>query len=151
MANDVVRRTLVAALVVSTVATAAQRQLAVTALLEGNGNVIVIFLPPAIAHSHREDIWLARTYADTAIFAIERCLGTAYASYQVVYADRIVIGRSTDAKTFEVRQGAPLPGAILFHPGSNARVMYAGGGAQALVPLVLSASGDYFGKQCDLA
>ncbi len=149
MANAVVRRTLVAALVISTAAAAAPRQVAATAHLEGNRNVVAIFLPPPIEHSRKEGSWLARTYAETAIFAIERCLGTAYASYRVVYADRIVIGRSTDAQTFDVGQAAPLTGAILFHPGSNARVMYAGGGAQALVPLVLSATGDYFGKRCD--
>jgi len=50
--------------------------------------------------------------------------------------------------TGEVKHFAPLAGALLLRPGSNARILFAGGGPEALAQMLRPAASEYFGKRC---
>jgi hypothetical protein len=75
-------------------------------------------------------------------------LGKSYASYKVVFAERIVVRSPGRTETFELGR-AQLVGALLLRPSANARIVFAGGGPEALVQLLPSAASEYFGKACN--
>jgi hypothetical protein len=113
---------------------------------EGEGGVIA-FLPAMVRDSQDQGAIEARALVGLAIETTTRCLGEDYISYQVVFADRIVIRWPGDEESFEVGQFAPLTG-LLFRPGSSARILIAGAGPGALVQMLSAAASEYFGKRC---
>ncbi len=77
------------------------------------------------------------------------CLGEDHGSYQVVFADRIVVRWYGREEVFQVKDFVPLVGALLVRPGSNARILFAGGGPEALERMLPAAASAYFGGKCD--
>jgi hypothetical protein len=77
-----------------------------------------------------------------------RCLGEESVSYHRIFADRIVIRWFGGEEVFDVGQISPLVGALLFRPGSNPRILFAGGGPEALGQMLPRAASEYFGKKC---
>jgi hypothetical protein len=69
-------------------------------------------------------------------------------SYRTVFAERIVVRWVGHEETFAVGDFAPLVGALLLRPGSNARILFAGGGPAALAQMLQSTAREYFGKRC---
>lgn len=119
-----------------------------TAALDAGAIAVIAFLPPAVRDSGNAADSEARTQVGLAIADAKRCLGEGYAQYQVVFSDRIVIRRPGREETFQVSDFAPLVGALLVGPGTNARILFAGAGPEALVQLLPSAASKYFGKEC---
>ena len=70
----------------------------------------------------------------------------AAASISAACADREVL--ITMVADDSALQEAPLVGALLVGPGTNARILFAGAGPEALVQLLPSAASKYFGKEC---
>jgi len=80
--------------------------------------------------------------------AVERCFGPDLADFSITFADRIVVRHADHDETFDVDGPTPLPGAVLVRPEANSRIVYAGGGPEALGPLIASAAGEFFGRKC---
>jgi len=110
---------------------------------------VIAFLPPAMRSSRDYDSTAARDYVSEAMAGAKACLGKDYASYRVVFADRIVLRSQGQEQAFETRTVAPLVGALLFGPGApNARILFAGGGPEALSRMLRSAASEYFERRC---
>ena len=107
------------------------KETAVTAYIEGNRAAVVAFLPPAMRGSRDAGTAEAQERVGSAIEDTKLCLGEDDISYRVVFADRIVVSSPGREETFDVRYFAPLVGALLLRPGSNARILFAGGGPAA--------------------
>jgi hypothetical protein len=109
---------------------------------------VVAFLP-ASQRSHDEaQTPTPAAYATRALGRVKWCLGAQAASYHLFYADRIVIHDGEHDETFEISDSAPLPGALLLSPEAASRIVFAGGGAQSLVPLLREAASEYFKTSC---
>ena len=120
----------------------------VTAYIEGDKVAVIIFLPPSTRESRDKGAAAAREHVKSAVKDIKLCLGEDDVSYQVVFAQRIVVRAPGREETFEVGHFAPLVGALLLRPGRNASIIYAGGGPEALAQMLRSAASGYFGRKC---
>lgn len=112
------------------------------------GPTIVAFLPQSQRSSGEAQMPSASVYATQAMGRVKWCLGARAIAYHVVYADRIVVHRGDHDEVYEVTDNANLPGALLLSPTASPRIVFAGGGPQALVPLLRQAASDYFGTTC---
>jgi hypothetical protein len=120
----------------------------VTVYIAGNKTTVVAFLPPSLRDPRKMVASQAQERVRSAIQKTKSCLGKDYASYRVVFAERIVVRSRERAETFELGQ-TPLVGGLLLRPGANARILFAGGGPEALEQLLPSAASEYFGKACN--
>jgi len=118
------------------------------AYVDATKAAVIGFLPPAARGSQDEAAIDARAQVELAIESAKRCLGPASVSYQVAFVDRIVIRSVGGEDTFQVSQFAPLVGALLFRPGSNPRLLVAGGGPAGLVRMLPRALSEFFGTAC---
>jgi hypothetical protein len=116
----------------------------VTAYVDGERQAVIGLLPSSINRSHDAAQTEYRMVA--AIERTRRCMGDQRADYRVVLADRIVL-RSRGA---DETHAVPMIGVLLVRPGSNARILFAGGGPETLARLLRQASQEYFGESCDL-
>ena len=123
-------------------------QAPVTVYVAGDKPTVVVFLPPSFKDRREMVVSQAQERVRSAIQDTKLCLGKGYASYKVVFAERIVVRSLGHKETFELGR-APLVGALLLRPGANARILFAGGGPEALVKLLPSAASEYFGKACN--
>ena len=89
----------------------------------------------------------AKMRVGSAIDSLKRCLSEDHVSYQVVFAERIVVRSLGREETFELGIHS-LVGALLLRPGSNARILFAGGGPEALATMLGPAATEYFGERC---
>lgn len=121
----------------------------VTAYVDVNQEAVIAFLPPFMQNLQDKDAGEAQERVGSAVESVKRCLGEEHVYYQVVFAERIVVRSLAGEETFELGRLVPLVGALLLRPDSNARILFAGGGPEALVQLLRQAAGEYFGKQCD--
>ena len=90
----------------------------------------------------------ARERVRSALENAKLCLGEETVSYRVVFADCIVVRSPEREEIFEVSPFAPLVGALLVRPGWTPRILFAGGGPEALTQMLRSAASEYFGKRC---
>ena len=118
-------------------------QAPVTVYVAGTRPTVVAFLPPSFKAAAQAQELVRSAVQDTKL-----CLGKSYASYKVVFAERIVVRSPGRTETFELGR-AQLVGALLLRPSANARIVFAGGGPEALVQLLPSAASEYFGKACN--
>jgi hypothetical protein len=123
-------------------------QAPVTVYVAGNKPTVVAFLPPSFKDRREMVASQAQERVRSAIQNTKLCLGKGYATYKVVFAERIVVRSLGRKETFELGR-TPLVGALLLRPGANARILFAGGGPEALVQLLPSAASEYFGKACN--
>jgi hypothetical protein len=121
----------------------------VTEDLEADERAVIAFLPPSMKNLQDQEANEAQELVRSAIGVTKLCLGEDYATYRVALAGRIVVRRAGREETFEVGDFAPLVGALLLRPGSNARVLFAGGGPGALAQMLRSSASEYFGKACE--
>jgi hypothetical protein len=119
----------------------------VTVYIAGNKTTVVAFLPPSLRNPREMVASQAQKRVKSAIQNTKRCLGEGYASYTVVFAERIVVRSRGSKETFELGR-TPLVGGLLLRPGANARILFAGGGPESLEQLLPSAASEYFGKAC---
>lgn len=110
---------------------------------------VIAFLPPSMRDPANVDAAAARAQVEAAVGAAKVCLGEDFASYRMLFADRIVVRSPGREESFELAHFAPMVGALLLRPGSNARILFAGGGPEALERMLRSAVSEYFGKKCD--
>jgi len=118
-----------------------------TAYIEGGKASVVAFLPPSLEDNRESHAGQARELVRSAIRDARLCLGEAAVSFRVVFAQRIVVRLPNGDETFELGN-AGLVGALLLRPGANARILFAGGGPEAMSRLLVPAAGEYFGKVC---
>ena len=121
----------------------------VTAYVEVNREAVIAFLPPSMQSLQNRDAAEAQDRVGSAVEGVKRCLGEDHVYYQVVFAERIVVRSLAGEETFELGRLVPLVGVLLLRPNSNARILFAGGGPEALVQLLRQAAGEYFGKKCE--
>jgi hypothetical protein len=112
------------------------------------GPAVIVFLPASRRDAGEAQVPSETAYATQALGRVKWCLGARAATYHLVYADRLVLRDGDHEETFEISDSAPLPGAVLFKPDTSSHIMFAGGGAQSLVPLLSIAAGEYFGTNC---
>src|SRR5258706_1493919 len=110
------------ALASSALAAVTSVQAPVTVYVAGNRPTVVAFLPPSFKSAARAQALVRSAVQDTKL-----CLGKSYATYKVVFAERIVVRSSGHRETFELGR-AQLVGALLLRPSTNARIVFAGGG-----------------------
>ena len=110
---------------------------------------VVAFIPRSMGEPRDGDAPAARKQVKAAIERTRACLGADYASYRLVFADRIVVRAPGREESFEIANLTPLVGALLLRPDANARILFAGGGPESLRRMLRRAASDYFGKQCD--
>ena len=122
---------------------------AITKYIDLERPTVVAFLRPSTQDSVNEDAAASQEHVRSAIESVKACLGQQFASYQIVVADRIVIRSSAGEESFELGYFAPLAGALLLRPGANSRILFAGGGPEALKRMLLPSASEYFGKNCD--
>jgi len=79
------------------------------------------------------------------------CLGEDQVSYRVVFGERAVVRSLGREETFDVGDFAPLVGALFLRPEASARILFAGGGPEALAQMLSSAARDYFHGGCTAA
>jgi len=121
----------------------------VTVRVTADRATVIAFLPPAMRDARDDDSTAARDYVALAMDDLKTCLGKDYASYRVVFAERIVIRSHGREQIFDLATVAPLVGALLAEPGAaNARLLFAGGGPEALKRMLRPAASDYFAKRC---
>lgn len=135
-------------LAASPYATAQTTEETETAYVEAGQGVVVAFLPPYLRTARDQEALAATAHVRSAIAKTSSCLRERSVSYDVVFADRIVIRWPGGHEAFQVGQVVPLPGALLFRPGLNARILFAGGGPEALGRMLPNAASEYFGKKC---
>lgn len=83
----------------------------------------------------------------SAVESAKRCPGEHRADYRVVFADRIVVRSRAVDQTLAVA----LVGVLLLRPGWNSRIVFAGGGPEAVAPLLEQESREYFTAQLHIA
>lgn len=120
----------------------------VTAYIDGDKPTVVAFLPLSMQDAQDKAAAQAQKHVRSAIDDVKACLGEDGVSYTVVFADRIAVRSRGREETFEVSYFAPLVGALLLRPGTSPRVLFAGGGPQALAQMLRSAASEYFTKRC---
>lgn len=121
----------------------------VTAYVDVDREAVIAFLPPSMQDLRERGAAEAQDWVRWAVDSVERCLSEDHVYYQVVFAERIVVRSVAGKETFELGRLVPLVGALLLRPDSNARILFAGGGPEALERLLRQAAGEYFGRQCD--
>jgi hypothetical protein len=121
----------------------------VTAYVDVNREAVIAFLPPSMQNLQESGVVEAQNRVRWAVDSVERCLRDDHVYYEVVFAERIVVRSLAGEETFELGRLWPLVGALLLRPDSNARILFAGGGPEALERLIRQAAGEYFGKECD--
>jgi len=110
---------------------------------------VIGFLPLGMKRPHDREAIDAENTVYRAVSNARICLGDDYATYKVVFADRIVLRWHGQTRAFDLGTAAQLVGALLFEPTDpNPRVIFAGGGPEALLKMLQPAASDYFGKQC---
>jgi hypothetical protein len=119
----------------------------VIATIAGGKASVVAFMPPSMRGSTDKEAAAAREHVRSAIAEVKDCLGDEL-SYSVVFADRIAVDSIGREETFDVGDFAPLVGALLLRPDTGPRILFAGGGPQALARLLRAAASEYFGKRC---
>jgi len=120
-----------------------------TVYIDVNKATVIGFLPLAMKNSRDREAFVAENLVSLAINNARICLGDDYATYRVVFADRIVLRSQGRERSFELGTAAPLVGALFFAPGApNPRILFAGGGPEALLRMLQPAASEYFGKQC---
>ena len=134
---------LLSALANSALAAGPRAQAPVTVYVAGNGPTVIAFLPPSFKSAAQ-----AQELVRSAVQRTKRCLGSSVATYQVVFAERIVVRSPRHRETFELGR-AQLVGALFLRPSANARIVFAGGGPEAMARLLPAAAGEYFGKVCN--
>ena len=117
--------------------------------VDGDQSAVIAFLPPSMQDSQDRDAAEAQERVGSAIESIKRCLGDGHIAYQVVFAERIAVRSRGHEETFELGHTVPLVGALLLRPGSHARILFAGGGPEALVRMLLPVAREYFGQRCE--
>jgi hypothetical protein len=120
----------------------------VTAYVEGSMTAVIAFLPLSMQDSQVSAAAEAQASVRLAIEDTKRCLGEDDVSYRVVFAERIVVRSPAREETFDIGYFAPLVGALLLRPGTNARILFAGGGPEALAQTLRSAASEYFQRRC---
>src|SRR6266446_6447313 len=121
----------------------------VTKYVDLDRPTVVAFLRPSTQDSLNADATASQEHVRLAIESTKICLGQDFASYRMVITDRIVVRSPEGEESFELGHFAPLAGALLLRPGSNARILFAGGGPEALKRMLRPAASEYFGKKCD--
>jgi len=139
---------LITLLTISTLALAQSPEDTRTATVDARDAVVIAFLPPAARDPNDRAATQARAHVAEAIEITKRCLGDVPVSYRSEFVDRIVIRSPEREEIFQVSQLAPLAGALLFRPGSNPRILFAGGGPDALVEMLPRAAAEYYGVTC---
>lgn len=119
-----------------------------TAYVDGQRDSLVVFLPVASKRDASLEARLARSYAQVTVEAVKQCLGEGRAEVGIAYADGIVVRRAGSEQRFDLTTPT-LPGALMVRPGASPRIVFAGGGADALRRLVTPAAAEYFGAKCD--
>jgi hypothetical protein len=119
-----------------------------TVYVDGDREAVVAFLPPSMQDAQDRSAAEAQARVRSAVESVKGCLGPEV-NYRVVFAERLVVRSRGGEESFEFGHLVPLTGALLLRPGSNTRILFAGGGPEALVQLLWQATGDYFGKECD--
>jgi hypothetical protein len=122
---------------------------AATTYVDLDRSIVIAFLPTPMREVHNWETSAAMDQVKVAVERTRACLGEDYASYRIVFADRIVVRSSGHEETFEIANATPLVGALLLRPDANARILCAGGGPEALRRMLRRAASDYFGKKCD--
>ena len=120
----------------------------VTVHVDGDKPAVIAFLPPSMQDSQVKEAAEAQERVRSAIESAKLCLGKDTVSYRMVFADRIVVRSLGREETFEISPFAPLAGALLLRPGWTPRILFAGGGPEALARMLRSAASEYFGKRC---
>ena len=121
----------------------------VTAYVDVDQEAVIAFLPPSMQNLQERGAAEAQDRVRWAIDSVKRCLSEDHVYYEVVFAERIVVRSRAGEESFELGRLMPLVGALLLRPDSNGRILFAGGGPEALERLLRQAAGEYFGKQCD--
>ena len=121
----------------------------VTKYVDLDRPTVIAFLRPSTQDSLNADAKASQEHVRSAIESTKICLGQDFASYRIVITDRIVVRSPEGEESFELGHFAPLVGALLLRPGSNARILFAGGGPEALERMLRPAASEYFGKKCD--
>jgi hypothetical protein len=112
------------------------------------GPTVVAFLPSTLQQSVSVDGIPAQQQVAAALERARVCFGTDYAVYRIIVADRIVVRSRGREESFEIASVYPLVGALMLQPEDNPRIVFAGGGPEALPRLLPQAASDYFGRQC---
>ena len=120
-----------------------------TAYVDGEREAVIAFVPIVTPGSPDGDAAEAHKLAVSAVETMKRCMGESRTDYRVVSAERIVVRLLNGDETFELDHGVALAGALLLRPGSNPRILFAGGGPEALVLLLRQESKEYLGQNCD--
>jgi hypothetical protein len=110
---------------------------------------VVVFLPTSLRQSVDADAAPLEQKVAAALERARLCLGADYAAYRTVVADRIVVRSGDRQESFEIATAAPLVGALLLQPEANPRIVFAGGGPDALRRMLPRAVRDYFDRKCD--
>jgi hypothetical protein len=119
-----------------------------TAFIDVEKGAVIAFLPLSLRSAQDRDANSAPAHVRSAMDKTMQCVGKSFVSYHTVFADRIVIRWLGGEEAFEVGPVRPLVGALLFRTGSNPRILFAGGGPEALGQMLPRAAGEYFGKKC---
>jgi len=122
----------------------------VTAYVDGDRDAVIAFLPPSMQNSQNREAAEAQDLVRSAVERVKWCLGESLVYYRVVFAEQIVVRSFGEEQTFELGRVVPLVGALLLRPDSHARILFAGGGPEALARLLGPAAGEYFGKECEV-
>jgi hypothetical protein len=109
---------------------------------------VAVFLPPSLQSATDAQAQQVRQLVRSALQSTKRCLGAGFASYQLVFAQRIVLRSSDRRESFDVGDYAPLVGVLLAQPGANVRMLVSGGGPEALDRMLPWAASTYFGRTC---
>jgi len=118
----------------------------VTAYVEGDEAAVIAFLPSSLQQGALAD--QAHGMVESALQDTKLCLRQSNISYKTVFADRVIVRSRSGDETFELGTPSDLVGALLLRPGENARILFAGGGPEAMSRLLVPAAGEYFGKEC---
>jgi hypothetical protein len=121
----------------------------VTKYIDLERPTVVAFLRPSSQDSLNAEATASQENVRSAIEGIKICLGQDFVSYRIVTADRIVVRSPGGEEPFELGHFAPLVGALLLRPGSHSRILFAGGGAEALERMLRPVASEYFAKKCD--
>jgi hypothetical protein len=110
---------------------------------------VIAFIPSSMRESSDGEASMASEQVKAAIEDTRACLGEAYAAYHLVFTDRIVVRAPGREESYEIANVTPPVGALLLRPNANARILFAGGGPEALRRMLRRTASDYFEKKCD--
>ena len=120
---------------------------AATIYVELERAAVIAFLPPSMQVSQGGRATEAEALVRLTLQNTKTCLAEDHISYKVVFAQRIVVRSRDGEETFEVGDFAPLVGALLLRPQTNARILFATG-PEALAQMLQLAASEYFDKKC---